>query len=208
MGVKNTKITDYIPDNENFNLGTVRGLGMIEDSLQMLGAARSIVVDANNNILAGNHTQEAAVNIGLENAIEIETDGTQLVVVKRKDIDIEKDPERAIQLKVADNRSGQVNLNFDYSAIMEASQDVDLGKFFKDSEIDPKLLAEIDLEHHWKDMPEMDNQKIGYFMTVQLHIKTEQDMKDLAALLGQDITPKTKFINFPYEPFRKRGAVD
>ena len=56
--IKKTKIEDLIPDDLNFNKGTQFGQSMIEKSLRTFGAGRSILLDKNNKIIAGNKTTE------------------------------------------------------------------------------------------------------------------------------------------------------
>lgn len=108
---KQTKVTDYQPDPQNANAHSERGLQMLENSLAQVGLGRSIVTDKNGIILAGNATQERAVDQGFEDAIEVETTGEQLVVVRRKDLDLLDDPEhRARLLSVLDNRVSEVSL--------------------------------------------------------------------------------------------------
>ncbi|MDR2009939.1 MAG: DNA modification methylase [Bacteroidales bacterium] len=50
------KIDQLIPDDVNFNKGTEYGQSLIEKSLRQFGAGRSILLDKNNKIIAGNKT--------------------------------------------------------------------------------------------------------------------------------------------------------
>ena len=112
--MKPAKITDFHPDKHNANKGTEKGAIVLDDSVRNLGLGRSILVDKNGNIIAGNKTQETAVANGLEDAIVIETDGSKLVVVKRTDIDLySPDDDKARMLALYDNLSSQVNLDWD-----------------------------------------------------------------------------------------------
>lgn len=110
--IKRAKLADLKPDQRNANRGTERGRGMIEQSLRQHGAGRSILVDKNGQVIAGNKTLEVAAELNLaDEVIVVETDGTQLVAVKRTDIDLDTPQGRA--LAVADNRTGQVGLDWD-----------------------------------------------------------------------------------------------
>jgi hypothetical protein len=51
---KTLKIKDLIPDDKNFNKGTEFGNSLIEKSFRKFGAGRSILLDKNNRIIAGN----------------------------------------------------------------------------------------------------------------------------------------------------------
>ena len=62
---------------------------MIEKSFRELGAGRSILLDKNNRIIAGNKSQQAAIASGIKRVRVIETTGDELVAVKRTDVDID-----------------------------------------------------------------------------------------------------------------------
>jgi hypothetical protein len=131
-----SKLSQLTPDKKNANKGTERGRYMVEKSLQELGAGRSILVDKNGNIIAGNKTAEAAASIGLDNTVIVETDGSQLVVVKRTDLDLDDPTGKARQLAYADNRAGQVGLDFDPLVIAsDLELGLDLSAFWFDNEL-------------------------------------------------------------------------
>ena len=115
-----TSIEQLIPDNKNFNKGTEYGQHLIEESLRKFGAGRSILLDKNNRIIAGNKTIENAVNVGLDNVIIVETDGNQIVAVKRKDIDL--DSAKGRELALADNATGKANLAWDEELIAQVAE--------------------------------------------------------------------------------------
>ena len=106
-----TKLTDYKPLTRNPNKGTQRGTGILEQSVRELGAGRSILVDKNGVILAGNHAQEAFINSGIDDVIEIETDGKKIVVVKRTDLDA--DSSAGKKMAIMDNRTSEQGLAWD-----------------------------------------------------------------------------------------------
>ena len=47
-------IDSLIPDNKNFNKGTEFGEHLMDESLRKFGLGRSILIDKNNRIIAGN----------------------------------------------------------------------------------------------------------------------------------------------------------
>ncbi len=145
--VKHKKLTDYAPNPQNSNTGSERGQGMIENSFRKYGAGRSLLVDKNNKIIAGNHSQEGALETGLENVIEVETDGTQVVVVKRSDLDLsDTDDMRAVELAYIDNRSNEVSLNWDAAQIMaDVEAGADLSGMFTEIEIAELIASQTDL---------------------------------------------------------------
>lgn len=120
QNIKETKIDKLIPDNINANKGTQYGQHLIEKSLRELGAGRSVLLDKNNRIIAGNKTIENAAAIGLDNVIIVETTGDQIVAVKRMDVDL--DSKRGRELALADNATSKANLEWDDEAIQEISE--------------------------------------------------------------------------------------
>ena len=86
--VEQRKIAELRPDPSNANKGTERGLRVLDDSISEAGLGRSIVVDKNGLIVAGNKTAERAVDWGFEDAVVVHTTGDKLVVVQRDDLDL------------------------------------------------------------------------------------------------------------------------
>lgn len=129
-------IKDLEFDDLNANKGTVRGRSMIEDSLQKHGAGRSVLVDKNGKLIAGNKTAEVAFDVGIEDVIVVPTDGKKLVVVQRTDLDLDTQPE-ARQLGILDNRTSEVSLHWDAHNLKALeSNGVDLSAAFDKAEID------------------------------------------------------------------------
>lgn len=110
-------LADLTPDRRNANRGTPRGRALLEDSLRRYGAGRSILADKHGNVIAGNKTLEAAADLGLPVRF-VQTDGRELVVVQRRDLDLDADP-RARELAYADNRVAQLDLDWDVQALAE-----------------------------------------------------------------------------------------
>jgi DNA modification methylase len=78
-------------------------MGDIVASIQAVGLARSIVVDEDHLILAGNGVTEGAGEVGLEKAKYVEADGDTLVAVVRRGLTLEQKAE----LRVRDNQSAR-----------------------------------------------------------------------------------------------------
>lgn len=108
-------INDLHFDDKNFNKHTEFGMSLLEKSLNQFGAGRSVLVDKDNNIIAGNGIVEAAQNAGITKTRVIETDGTELVVVKRKDVELNSRQGR--EMALADNATAAVDLDWDDEAI-------------------------------------------------------------------------------------------
>ena len=121
--VTTAKLSDLLPDDKNFNKGTEFGQHLIEKSLRENGAGRSILLDKNNRIIAGNKTAENAAAIDLDDVVIVETDGTKLVAVKRTDIDL--DSEQGRKMALADNATSAANLDWDEDALKAMEQEMD-----------------------------------------------------------------------------------
>ena len=87
-------------DRRNYRKHDERNKKLIRKSLEELGAGRSVVIDAENELIAGNGVFEQAEVLGIKTKI-IETDGSELVVVKRTDL--HTDDEKRRKLALADN---------------------------------------------------------------------------------------------------------
>ena len=120
-------ISDLKPDGRNARKHNPRNIDMIERSLQEVGAARSIVIDEDDNVLAGNGTIEAAGNVGIEKVRIVEADGNEIIAVKRKGLT----PEQKQKLAMYDNRTGELA---EWDSEILRSLDVGLNDFFTDEE--------------------------------------------------------------------------
>jgi len=127
-----SKISDLTPDAQNAKAHNPRNVGMIVNALHEVGAARSIVIDEDGNILAGNATIEAAAEAGIENLQIVEADGETIVAVRRTGLtDAQK-----TRLKYFDNRTAELaDWNPDV-ILADLEAGVDLGDIFTDIELE------------------------------------------------------------------------
>ncbi|MCL2596253.1 MAG: hypothetical protein FWD66_01035 [Paludibacter sp.] len=109
-------------DTNNYRIHNDKNRRIIRKSLEDLGAGRSIVVDNENFIIAGNGVYEQAQELGLKTRI-VESDGTELIVVKRTDI-ATNDEKRKL-LALVDNHSSDTS-EFDMDLIFEDFDVADL----------------------------------------------------------------------------------
>jgi DNA modification methylase len=128
-----TSIKDLKSDHKNARKRTDRSAKLIAESLQRYGAARSIVIDEDNRILAGNGTIEGAKAAGIKNIRVIETDGTEIIAVKRTGLS----EDEKIGLALADNRTSDLS-DWDKDMLQQLSAEHDLSPWF-----DADDLAEI-----------------------------------------------------------------
>ena len=113
-------IKDLKFDDKNFNKHTEFGMGLLEKSLRENGAGRSILIDKDNKIIAGNGIIEAAGSVGLENVKIVETTGDEIIAVKRTDISL--DSKEGRQMALADNATAAADLEWN-EGILAAETD-------------------------------------------------------------------------------------
>lgn len=119
-----TKIDELKFDDKNFNKHTEFGMGLLEKSLRENGAGRSILLDKDNNIIAGNGVVEAAGQIGLENVKIVETTGDEIVAVKRTDISL--DSKEGRKMALADNATAKADIEWDKENLQTEFTDEEL----------------------------------------------------------------------------------
>ena len=117
-------IDDLIQDDHNFNKGTEEGAQLIERSFKDYGAGRSVLIDKNNRIIAGNKSQKGAKGAGIKKVRVIETDGTELIAVKRTDLSL--DSKEGREMALLDNLTSQKNLNWDHVELQNAANSLDI----------------------------------------------------------------------------------
>ena len=112
---------------------------MIEKSFRELGAGRSILLDKNNRIIAGNKSQQAAIATGITKVRIVDTEGDEIVAVRRRDVDL--DSKLGRELAFADNATQQVSLAWDEAELQQAAQDygLDIADFGFDIEDLPQV---------------------------------------------------------------------
>jgi ParB-like chromosome segregation protein Spo0J len=136
--MKKLKIAALQLDPKNANLGTDAGRDALAASLENYGAGRSILIDKKGRVIAGNKTVEQARAAGHKDVLVIQTDGSRLVAVQRTDLDL--DSATAQALAIADNRVGEMDLNWDVEALAALEKKVDLSDFW-DADAMDKLLG-------------------------------------------------------------------
>jgi hypothetical protein len=193
------KISDLQPDKRNANKGTKRGHDAVVHSLKNLGAGRSILIDREGRIIAGNKTAANAAAAGIEDVIVVQTTGDQIVAVQRTDLNLESDP-KAKALAVADNRTAEVGLEWDPVVLSELSTELDLKPFF--SAVELRELTGVggegnDVRAEYAGMPEYTSDDQRGVRHLIVHFSTHEAVKEFARLIGQTISEKAKFIWFP-----------
>lgn len=154
------KLSDLTPDTRNANKGTPRGRKLVRESLKRYGAGRSILLDKNGAIIAGNKTAEAAGAVGMKDVQVVKSDGSKLIAVQRTDLDI--NDRAARELAIADNRASELGLDWNLDVLKDFKvEDVDLAPFWDSNELagllgeplpeapEPKLDQAAELQKKW-----------------------------------------------------------
>lgn len=206
-------------DKKNANKGTRRGRTLLEKSLADFGTGRSVLLDRNGHVIAGNKTVDAASKLGIDEVIVVPTDGKKLVAVQRTDLDIDSPVGRG--LAYADNRVGELDLHWDASVLLaDLDAGVNLSWMFDDNEIntllqissqdDAAVVKSIasastelpaipgnDIAAEWVGMPEFENGDVMGKYCVKVWLADDAALASFAELVGQKITPQTKYIWHP-----------
>lgn len=103
-----SKINDLKQHQKNANEGTEYGEEILKRSIEKYKIGKSIVVDKDNNIIAGNHVTGKLAEMGMEDVHIVESEGDIAIAVQRTDIDI--DTEEGKLAAIADNRASELNL--------------------------------------------------------------------------------------------------
>ena len=158
--LRRVKLADIKLDEKNANRGTKRGRDFLESSLSKYGLGRSILLDKDGKVIAGNKTLEAYRTAGGKEIVIIGTHGDALVAVQREDLTINSRKGRS--LAIADNRASEIGLDWDPKILV--SLDVKLGELFDDRDMrqilgdlapeveapEPKLDQALELAEKWR----------------------------------------------------------
>jgi len=142
-------IDDLKSDHKNARRRTDRSSSLIAESLKRYGAARSIVIDEDGRILAGNGTVEGAKKAGIGKLRIIETEGDELIAVRRCGLS----EDQKVGLALADNRSSDLS-EWDNDMLRKLSEEHDLKPWFEDDELLAEVLDTVDGNTDPDDVPE------------------------------------------------------
>lgn len=188
-------IETLVQDDHNFNKGTEAGRELMERSFKQLGAGRSILIDKDGHIIAGNKSQQAAIAAGIKKVRIIETQGDELVAVKRTDLTL--DSKEGRELALADNLTTQINLQWDEAELQSvaAQEGIDLPDWGLD-------LQDFETpQGNVKSVGELDVDSFDEEQTLKLKFKPEQYSFVLAKLreYGDDFSASLLLI-LGYKP--------
>ena len=175
MQMKKTKVVDLKPDKENARRHDESNLNAVKSSLENFGQQKPVVIDADKNIIAGNCTVKAAIELGWETINTITTE------LNKKD---------AVAYAIADNRSSELG-----------EWEGDVLKFLVDSnEIDLKSIgfdvASFDIatgEADWGGSKDPDLDADSNEPTTSIVIETEMGLKNEVENAIEELIYKNKW---------------
>jgi len=213
-------IDELIPDPKNARRHSSKNIGAIESSIRAFGPARSIVIDGNGVVRAGNGTLEAAKRAGVKNVRIVHSTGEELVAVVRDDLsDIQ-----AAAYALADNRTTDMS-EWDIKELNLAIEELSLQgmnletfgfePFINSPVIQSPYVSHVGLKHpdqespkteekqandsesEWRSMPEFNQKEDPVYRSMIVHFANNQDFTEFCNLLRLKVTDRTKFTWFP-----------
>jgi hypothetical protein len=124
-------IAELTADPHNRRLHNPRNIGLLVDALHQVGAARSIVIDEHDVILAGNGVVEAAGEAGITKLQVVEADGETVVAVRRRGLT--EAQKRALALY--DNRTAELATWNVEQLLLDQTAGLELKAFWTDEEL-------------------------------------------------------------------------
>jgi DNA modification methylase len=124
-------LADLKPDPKNRRKHNPRNIGMIRDALGQVGAARSIVIDEDNVVLAGNGVIEAAADAGIERVQVVDADGETIIAVRRAGLT----EEQKRKLALYDNRAAELAEWDTAQLVADLEEGLDFEGVFREDEL-------------------------------------------------------------------------
>jgi hypothetical protein len=121
---KKIKLSNLIPDDKNNNKHTAYGMDLLEKSVNKVGIIESITVSNDDKIISGNARHEIIGKNFTKEALVIETDGTQPIIIKRTDI--ESDTKQFYEASILANTTSKKNIDFDMEVIDSLAVEYDI----------------------------------------------------------------------------------
>ena len=121
---KKLKLSSIIPDDKNNNKHTAYGMDLLEKSVNKVGIIESITISNDDKIISGNARHEVIGKNFTKEALVIETDGTQPIIIKRTDI--ESDTKQFYEASILANTTSKKNIDFDMEVIDSLAVEYDI----------------------------------------------------------------------------------
>lgn len=136
--VTTVAISSLKADPENRRAHPTRNKAMLLTSLQEVRAARSIVIDENDVVIAGNGIVDKAADAGITRVQIVDTDGETLVAVRRRNLTAEQKR----RLAMFDNRTAELAEWNPEQLASDKESGLELAPFFTEAELGTLLEVE------------------------------------------------------------------
>lgn len=177
QGNKIKTAADLIQDEHNYRKHSETNKARIRKSIDEAGLGRSVVIDADGVLVAGNGVQQV---IDKDTPVRVvETDGTELVVVKRTDLHTD-DPRRKT-LALADNATSD-DVEWDFDAIAEDWTEDEAGEWGVEW---PNEQPPLDMDEFFT--PNQDSGKKTETLTVEIPDALVDKKPDIKAIIEQSL---------------------
>lgn len=127
-------LSDLKQDHKNARKRTETSASLLKESLQRYGPARSIVIDEDDRILAGNGTVEAALGLGIEGLRIVDASPDEIIAVRRTGLT----EDQKVGLALADNRTADL-AEWDAEMLQQLSKEHDISPWFDDDDVEALL---------------------------------------------------------------------
>jgi len=127
-------LSDLKQDHKNARKRTETSASLLKESLQRYGPARSIVIDEDDRILAGNGTVEAALGLGIEGLRIVDASPDEIIAVRRTGLT----EDQKVGLALADNRTADL-AEWDAEMLHRLSEEHNIAPWFEDDEVQALL---------------------------------------------------------------------
>ena len=160
-------------DSKNYRVHSDKNKMIIDKSLKELGAGRSILIDSENEIIAGNGVFEQAEKQNIKIKI-VETDGTELIAVKRTDL--KTNDKKRKKLALIDNHASDTS-EFDMELI---------NKYFDKIELEEWGVEENIINKSFNSLNEQfDSDKLPYPITLFLTEKEYSKWEEIKEKINE-----------------------
>ena len=144
------EVKDLKFDERNYRRHSEKNQSLIKKSINEVGFGRSIVIDADNEIICGNGVVS---QIAKSTPVKvIETNGSELIVVKRTDL--KTDDAKRKQLAVMDNSTSDSS-DFDLTLLQEDFSDEELQDWGLDVDFNVEATEPKDISDELKEVYEV-----------------------------------------------------
>lgn len=195
------ELKDIKYDKKNYRKHSDQNKALIKKSIQEVGLGRSVVIDSENELIAGNGVVSQLPK-GTKIKV-IETDGSELVVVKRTDL--KTADEKRKKLALMDNSAGDA-VDWDLANLSEDFDLAQLGEYgitnlAEDVELAQEELMNNDLDElQTNKMLSLSRMPISSYLVISFdEDHTKEDFIELVAKKYNEkanITVKTQYCDF------------